>query len=99
MSSGPETDFAAVAFDMVQRYDDVSEQDGTLLVHGKKFAYLRESELLVHLSPARTDDLVERGIAASTDDGWVRIEDAQLWPELTDEARTFVGEPAVGGES
>ena len=100
-----------MAYDLAaQKYEDLSielvdSNDGVtvtpegLRVHGKLFAFLRDDDLVVHLSPARAADLVERGIAVSHEDDWVRINDQQLWPELAREGHEFVGEPAVGGES
>jgi len=84
---------------------DVKITDDGLHVHGKLFAFLDGEDLVVDLPEARATDLKERGVAytytasgmASPD--WVRVSDLQLWPELAREAHTYVGEPAVGGES
>ncbi|RFA13568.1 hypothetical protein B7R22_12985 [Subtercola boreus] len=76
-----------------------------LTVHGTVFAFLDGDDLVVELPAARGADLQERGIArAHAAEGspardWVRVDDQQLWPELAGEAHTFVGEPAVGGDS
>ncbi len=85
-------------------YDVVIADEG-LLVRGKLFAFLDGDELIVDLPESRARDLKQRGVAhtyrangkASPD--WVRVSDLQLWPELAREAHTYVGEPAVGGES
>ncbi|RFA10174.1 hypothetical protein B7R54_13875 [Subtercola boreus] len=76
-----------------------------LTVHGTLFAFLHGDDLVVELPAARGADLQQRGIAAVhaatglRAGDWVRVEDQQLWPELAGEAHTFVGEPAVGGDS
>lgn len=84
---------------------DVAIADDGLRVRGKLFAFLDGDDLVVDLPEARATDLKERGVAYTYTDGgkpstdWVRVSDLQLWPELAREAHTYVGEPAVGGES
>ncbi|THG33078.1 hypothetical protein [Naasia lichenicola] len=76
-----------------------------LLVHGTLFAYFAEGELVVEVPEARASDLLARGVAEEyshdghPDRNWVKVSDAELWPELAHEAHDFVGEPAVGGDS
>ena len=77
-----------------------------LHVHGRLFAYLDGAELALDLPEDRANDLVGRGVATAVPAGrsepkgaWVRIADAEDWPELASEAHQFVGEPAVGRES
>ncbi len=85
-------------------YDVAITPDG-LLVRGKLFAFLDGDDLVVDLPEARATDLKDRGVAYTyTASGepsrdWVRVSDLQLWPELAREAHTYVGEPAVGGQS
>lgn len=105
------TDAAAQAYESLtielaedEDYDVDIAEDG-LLVHGRLFAFLEGDDLVVEVPEARAKDLKARGVASAfraaghpTRD-WVRVSDRQLWPELAREAHTFVGEPAVGGES
>ncbi len=105
------TDAAAQAYNSLtielaedEDYDVEIAADG-LLVRGKLFAFLEEDDLVVELPEARADDLKTRGVASAfraaghpTRD-WVRVSDRQLWSELARESHTFVGEPAVGGDS
>ncbi|MCU1415581.1 MAG: hypothetical protein JWN80_2921 [Microbacteriaceae bacterium] len=85
--------------------DEVTETAEGLLVNGTLFAFLEGDDLVVELPFARSNDLVERGIAVRfAVEGvkardWVRVSDQQLWPELARESHEFVGEPAVGGDS
>ena len=105
------TDAAAQAYDSLttelaedEDYDVDIAVDG-LVVHGRLFAFLEGDDLVVELPETRAKDLKERGVAYAfrtaghpTRD-WVRVSDRQLWSELARESHTFVGEPAVGGES
>lgn len=105
------TDAAAQAWDDLtfeldedEDYDVDVTVDG-LLVRGRLFAFLEDDDLVVELPEARADDLKSRGVAVAfraaghpTRD-WVRVSDRELWSELARESHTFVGEPAVGGES
>ncbi|WP_431278715.1 hypothetical protein [Leifsonia poae] len=106
------TDNPAVSFDILATQlledpdDDVALTEQGLHVHGKLFAFLNDGDLVVDLSPGRADDLIERGVAASSSHPvveakgrWVSIDDAEDWPELASEAHQFVGEPAVGHQS
>jgi hypothetical protein len=85
--------------------DEVAETPEGLTVKGKLFAFLEGDDLVVELPFGRSNDLVERGVAAKfTAEGqeardWVRVSDQQLWQELARESHEFVGEPAVGGDS
>jgi hypothetical protein len=85
--------------------DEVTESAEGLSVKGALFAFLEGDDLVVELPFARSNDLVERGIAKKFSvEGqkardWVRVSDQQLWPELARESHEFVGEPAVGGDS
>jgi hypothetical protein len=85
--------------------DEVTESEEGLLVKGTLFAFVEDDDLVVELPFARSNDLIERGIAVRyTAEGaksrdWVRVSDQQLWPELAHESHEFVGEPAVGGDS
>lgn len=81
--------------------DGVSVADDALLVNEEEFAYLDGIALVLKLPVDRSDDLLERGIVTAQPDadGWVRVEDQELWSELAAEAFEFVGEPAVGGDS
>ncbi len=105
------TDAAAQAYNSLtielaedEDYDVDVAADG-LLVRGKLFVFLEEDDLVVELPEARADDLKARGVAAAfrvaahPTRNWVRVSDRQLWSELARESHTFVGEPAVGGES
>jgi hypothetical protein len=85
--------------------DEVAETPEGLIVKGTLFAFLDGDDLVVELPFARSNDLVERGIAMKFEaEGqeardWVRVGDQQLWQELARESHEFVGEPAVGGDS
>jgi hypothetical protein len=81
--------------------DDVTVTDSGLEVHGRRFAFPDGDQLVVKLAEHRANDLVSRGVATkhSEGDGWVAITDTELWQELASESHTFVGEPAVGGQS
>ncbi|NQX27767.1 hypothetical protein HQQ81_10485 [Microbacteriaceae bacterium VKM Ac-2854] len=81
--------------------EGVSVADDALLVNEEEFAYLDGEALVVKLPEDRAADLREREVAVAQPDaeGWVRVEDTELWSELAGEAYEFVGEPAVGGES
>ncbi len=105
------TDAAAQAYNSLtielaedEDYDVDIAADG-LLVHGRLFAFLEEDDLVVELPEARANDLKARGVAFAfraaghPSRDWVRVSDRQLWSELARESHTFVGEPAVGGES
>ena len=102
--SGAMAAFEEVRFSFSE-IDEVTESAEGLLVNGTLFAFLEDDDLVVELPFARSNDLVDRGIAeafAVEGDGsrnWVRVSDRQLWPELAREAHEFVGEPAVGGDS
>ena len=90
---------------LMSEEEGVTVEDNELLVHGKVFAYLDGSDLIVEVPDHRAVDLRTREVAeAFVSDGhpardWVRVSDEQLWPELAREAHEFVGEPAVGGQS
>lgn len=90
---------------LVRRYDGVAVRPAGLYVYGRSFAFLDGEDLLVELSPARRNDLIERGQVERAESAvhpkraWVRVVDRELWPELAREAHEFVGEPPVGGES
>lgn len=88
-----------LSIELVDENDGVAVTDDGLTVRGTLFAFLVDDDLVVCLSPERTADLVERGIAVAHEGDWVRINDQQLWPELAREAHEFVGEPPVGGDS
>ena len=105
------TDAAVQAYDNLaielaedEDYDVDIAADG-LLVHGRLFAFLEGDDLVVELPETRANDLKERGVAYAFRAAgrpardWVRVNDRQLWSELARESHTFVGEPAVGGES
>jgi len=86
--------------------DDVSLTATGLHVHDRLFAYPDTEGLVVDLPRERAEELVGREVAEPVRAGrseprgaWVRIGDAQDWPELAAEAHQFVGEPAVGRES
>ncbi|ROQ38682.1 hypothetical protein EDF46_2323 [Frondihabitans sp. PhB188] len=81
--------------------DDVTVTDDGLLARGTLFLYLEGDSIVIKLPADRSDDLVARGVAKAHADGagWVSIADVELWPELAGESHSFVGEPAVGGES
>jgi hypothetical protein len=99
-------DYKSLTIELAEDEDyDVDIAADGLLVHGKLFAFLEGDDLVVELPEARANDLKARGVAAAfraaghpTRD-WVRVSDRQLWSELARESHTFVGEPAVGGES
>jgi len=84
---------------------DVSVDGSSLLVRGKKFAYLDGDSLLVRLPAGRADDLLHRNIGElgpfDDDEGesWVRIADEEDWVELAGEAHEFAGGRMPGGES
>lgn len=105
------TDAAAQAYNSLtielaedEDYDVDIAADG-LLVHGRLFAFLEGDDLVVELPESRAKDLEARGVAAAfraaghPTRNWVRVSDRQFWSELARESHTFVGEPAVGGES
>lgn len=86
--------------------DDVTVTSLGLHVHGRLFAYLDGVGLVVDLPEDRGADLVGRDVAEPVDEGlaeprgnWVKIADAEDWPELASEAHQFVGEPPVGKQS
>ncbi len=81
--------------------DDVEVTAEGLRVHGRIFAFLSDDALVVSLSSARAADLVERGVARPYEDGdgWVAVDERDLWSELASEAHAFVGEPPVGRQS
>lgn len=100
------------AYDAVTRemlLDEDFDVDLTLdglLVHGKLFAFLDGTELVVELPEARAADLRERGLAlpfrgrqSGPSRNWIRVSDRALWSELAREAHQYVGEPPVGRES
>src|SRR5204863_6980170 len=75
-----------------------------LKVDGKIFAMLSRGELVLKLPRSRVDELVASGGGGRFDPGhgrvmkeWVTIapSHARTWPELADEARSFV----AGGRS
>jgi hypothetical protein len=83
----------------------VTESGSGLAVHGRVFAFLEANDLVIELPLPRATDLVRRGQAerfstpSHPSRDWVRVNDLQLWPELTREAHEFVGEPPVGDDS
>jgi hypothetical protein len=85
--------------------DDVTVADTTLSVKGVPFAVLAGDALLVDLPYGRSNDLVDREVAAPADGPapakgrWVSVSDIENWRELAGEAHQFVGEPAFGGDS
>ena len=86
--------------------DDVTLTSAGLHVHGTLFAFRDGEDLYVDLSSERANDLISRGIASRASGDaieprgtWVRITDAEDWPELASESHQFVGEPAVGKQS
>jgi hypothetical protein len=101
------SDAASAAYDLIAEElredpdDDVEVTADGLRVHGRIFAFLSDDALVVSLPPARAADLVARGVARGHDtgDGWVEIDERDLWSELAAEAHTFVGEPPVGRQS
>ncbi|MGH1526446.1 hypothetical protein ACRAWC_21460 [Leifsonia sp. L25] len=107
MTDSPVSAFEVLAAQLLEDPDlDVSVTATGLHVHGRLFAYLDGVELAVDLPADRAADLVEREVAAAVPAGrsepkgaWVRIADAEDWPELASESHQFVGEPAVGRES
>jgi hypothetical protein len=80
---------------------DVTVTDDGLLAHGKRFAFLDDGHLVVKLSSERASDLIARRVVGghAEGEGWVSVSSVDLWLELAGEAHTFVGEPAVGGQS
>jgi hypothetical protein len=80
---------------------DVTVTDDGLLAHGKRFAFLDDDRLVVKLPTARANDLIARRVVGghTEGDGWVSVSSIDLWQELAGEAHSFVGEPAVGGQS
>lgn len=80
---------------------DVTVTDDGLLVRGKRFAFLDDDRLVVKLPTDRAADLIARRVAGGSaeGEGWVSVSSIDLWLELAGEAHTFVGEPAVGGQS
>lgn len=79
---------------------DVTVDGDDLLVRGRPFARVTANGLAVHLPPARSADLLARGMAeAAEPSGWVLAPDHENWHELASEARDFVGEPPVGRDS
>ncbi len=84
---------------------DVDIADDGMLVRGKLFAFLEGDDLVVELPEPRATDLKQRGVAHAfrtaghSSRDWVRVSERDLWSELARESHTFVGEPAVGGES
>ena len=107
MTDSPVVSFELLAAQLLEDPDlDVSVTATGLHVHGRLFAYLDGTELAIDLPADRAHDLVNRGVAQPVPAGrseakgaWVRIADAEDWPELASEAHQFVGEPAVGRES
>jgi hypothetical protein len=107
MTDSPLTSYELLATQLLQDPDlDVSVTATGLHVREQLFAYLDGDELVVDLPRGRADDLLGRDVAAPVPAGradakgaWVRIADAEDWPELAAEAHQFVGEPAVGMES
>jgi hypothetical protein len=107
MTDSPVVSFEVLSAQLLEDPDlDVSVTATGLHVHGRLFAYLDGTDLVVDLPAQRADDLVEREVASPVAAGrsepkgaWVRIADAEDWPELASEAHQFVGEPAVGKES
>ncbi|WP_374009109.1 hypothetical protein [Leifsonia sp. LS-T14] len=107
MTDSPVPSFELLAAGLLEDPDlDVSVTATGLHVHGRLFAYLDGTELAIDLPKDRAADLVSRGVATPVPAGrseakgaWVRIADAEDWPELASESHQFVGEPAVGRES
>ena len=102
-----EQTYVAVTRELLLDEDvDVDETPDGLLVHGRLFAFLDGTDLVVELPEARSRDLQLRGIATAfhgahggPSRNWIRVGDRQLWSELAREAHEFVGEPPVGRES
>lgn len=102
-----EQTYVAVTRELLLDEDlDVDETPDGLLVHGKLFAFLDGSELVVELPEARSIDLQLRGIATAFSGAhggpsrnWIRVGDRELWSELAHEAHEYVGEPPVGRET
>ena len=102
-----EQTYVAVTRELLLDEDlDVDETPDGLLVHGKLFAFLEGSELVVELPEARSIDLQLRGIATAFSGAhggpsrnWIRVGDRELWSELAHEAHEYVGEPPVGRET
>ncbi|WP_158861788.1 hypothetical protein [Leifsonia sp. AG29] len=107
MTDSPVPSFELLAAELLKDPDlDVSVTATGLHVHGRLFAYLDGTELAVDLPTDRAGDLVAREVATEVPAGrsepkgaWVRVADAEDWPELASEAHQFVGEPAVGHDS
>lgn len=107
MTDSPQTAFDILETQLLQDPDlDVSSTATGLHVRGRLFAYLDGDTLAVDLPSERAGDLVGREVAtrvpaarAEAKGAWVRIADAEDWPELASEAHQFVGEPAVGMDS
>ena len=80
---------------------DVTITDEGLLARGRRFAFLDHDHLVVKLPTARAADLMARRVAGghAEGEGWVSVSSIDLWLELAAEAHSFVGEPAVGGQS
>ncbi len=95
--------FLLLADELRQDPDDdvVLGDDGGLHVKGARFAFLDGDALALRLPPARARDLDARGMARYRPGNadWVLVPDRELWGELAVEAHTYVGEPAVGGDS
>ena len=96
--------FSLLAVDLLNDPDDdVELTDDGLRVHGSLFAFVDGDDLVVRLSPERSDDLEQRGIATAysgaAGERWVVVGDRELWSELASEAHAFVGEPPVGRQS
>lgn len=89
----------------MQDDDDVTSTEDGLFVGGVLFAYLEANTLVVQLPFKRVIDLLTRAVAepvrraAPKGNGWAKIPDPTLWPELSREAHIRVGENAVGGQS
>jgi len=86
--------------------DDVAVTSVGLTVHGRLFAYPDGAGIVVDLPEERAADLAARGVGELVDEGfteprglWVKISDAEDWPELASESHQFVGEPPVGKQS
>jgi hypothetical protein len=107
MTDEVERTYDAVTRELLMDEDfDVDLTPDGLLVHGKLFAFLDGTDLVVELPEARATDLRERGVAqpfSGTRGGpsrnWIRVSDLQLWSELAREAHQYVGEPPVGRQS
>ncbi|WP_285115039.1 hypothetical protein [Leifsonia sp. fls2-241-R2A-40a] len=107
MTDSPVPSFELLAAGLLEDPDlDVSVTATGLHVHGRLFAYLDGTDLVLDLPQDRAADLIGREVAAPVAAGrseakgtWVRIADAEDWPELASESHQFVGEPAVGKES